>query len=35
MQKSGAGVLKEEQIYRIVDIAVEKAKVIREKFLEE
>jgi exosome complex component RRP42 len=35
MQKSGTGMLKEEQIYRIVDIACEKAKEIREKFLEE
>ena len=35
MQKSGTGVLKQEQIYRIVDIACEKAKEIREKFLEE
>jgi len=34
MQKSGTGVLKPEQIYRIVDIACEKAKEIREKFLE-
>jgi exosome complex component RRP42 len=35
MQKSGTGVLKQEQIYRIVDIACENAKEIREKFLEE
>jgi exosome complex component RRP42 len=35
MQKSGAGVLKQEQIYRIIDIACEKAREIREKFLEE
>lgn len=35
MQKSGTGVLRQEQIYRIVDIACEKAKEIREKFLEE
>jgi exosome complex component RRP42 len=35
MQKSGTGLLKQEQIYRIVDIACEKAKEIREKFLEE
>ena len=34
MQKSGKGTLKPEQIYRIVDIACEKAKEIREKFLE-
>jgi exosome complex component RRP42 len=34
MQKSGAGVLTEEEIYRIVDIAVENGKAIREKFLE-
>lgn len=34
MQKSGTGTLKPEQIYRIVDIAWEKAKEIREKFLE-
>lgn len=34
MQKSGAGILKPEQVYRIVDIACEKAKEIREKFLE-
>ena len=34
MQKSGKGLLKPEQIYRIVDIACEKAKEIREKFLE-
>jgi len=34
MQKSGTGTLKPEQIYRIVDIACEKAKEIREKFLE-
>jgi len=34
MQKSGRGTLKPEQIYRIVDIACEKAKEIREKFLE-
>lgn len=34
MQKSGKGTLKQEQIYRIVDIACEKAKEIREKFLE-
>jgi exosome complex component RRP42 len=35
MQKSGTGVLRQEQIYRIVDIACAKAKEIREKFLEE
>jgi exosome complex component RRP42 len=35
MQKSGTGVLKQEQIYRIIDIACEKAREIREKFLEE
>jgi len=34
MQKSGKGLLKPEQIYRIVDIACEKAREIREKFLE-
>ncbi len=34
MQKSGTGTLKPEQIYRIVDIACEKAREIREKFLE-
>ncbi|HWQ20787.1 MAG TPA: exosome complex protein Rrp42 [Methanotrichaceae archaeon] len=34
MQKSGTGVLGPDQIYRIVDIAGEKAKEIREKFLE-
>jgi exosome complex component RRP42 len=34
MQKSGTGMLKPEQIYRIIDIASEKAKEIREKFLE-
>jgi exosome complex component RRP42 len=34
MQKSGTGTLKPEQIYRIVDIACDKAKEIREKFLE-
>jgi exosome complex component RRP42 len=34
MQKSGTGILKPEQVYRIVDIACEKAKEIREKFLE-
>ncbi len=34
MQKSGTGTLKQEQIYRIVDIACEKAREIREKFLE-
>lgn len=34
MQKSGTGILKPEQAYRIVDIACEKAKEIREKFLE-
>jgi exosome complex component RRP42 len=33
-QKSGAGMLKPEQIHRIIDIACEKAKEIREKFLE-
>jgi len=33
-QKSGAGMLKPEQIYRIIDIACENAKEIREKFLE-
>jgi len=33
-QKSGPGMLKPEQIYRIIDIACEKAKEIREKFLE-
>lgn len=34
MQKSGPGMLSEEQVYRIVDIACENAKEIREKFLE-
>jgi len=34
VQKSGTGTLKPEQIYRIVDIACEKAGEIREKFLE-
>jgi exosome complex component RRP42 len=34
MQKSGTGILKPEQVNRIVDIACEKAKEIREKFLE-
>jgi len=34
MQKSGVGVLTPDQVYRIVDIAGEKAKEIREKFLE-
>ncbi|HOT06757.1 MAG: Exosome complex component Rrp42 [Methanosaeta sp. PtaB.Bin039] len=34
VQKSGTGVLSQEQIYRIVDIACENAKGIREKFLE-
>jgi len=34
MQKSGTGTLKPEQAYQIVDIACEKAKEIREKFLE-
>ncbi len=34
MQKSGTGAFKPDQIYRIVDIACEKAKEIREKFLE-
>jgi exosome complex component RRP42 len=34
MQKSGTGTLKPEQVYRIVDIACERAKEIREKFLE-
>lgn len=34
MQKSGIGTLRPEQIYRIVDIACEKAREIREKFLE-
>jgi exosome complex component RRP42 len=33
-QKSGTGMLKPEQAYRIIDIACEKAKEIREKFLE-
>ena len=33
-QKSGTGTLKPEQVYRIIDIACEKAKEIREKFLE-
>jgi exosome complex component RRP42 len=33
-QKSGTGMLKPEQVYRIIDIACEKAKEIREKFLE-
>ncbi|MEI8003292.1 MAG: exosome complex protein Rrp42 [Methanothrix sp.] len=33
-QKGGTGMLKPEQIYRIIDIACEKAKEIREKFLE-
>lgn len=35
MQKSGTGVLRQEQTYRIVDIACENGKEIREKFLEE
>lgn len=34
MQKSGTGTLKPDQVYRIVDIACERAKGIREKFLE-
>ncbi|MCJ7445026.1 MAG: exosome complex protein Rrp42 [Methanotrichaceae archaeon] len=34
MQKSGTGTLRTEQICRIVDVACEKAKEIREKFLE-
>ncbi len=34
IQKSGTGMLKPEQVYRIVDIACEKAGEIREKFLE-
>lgn len=34
MQKSGTGTLKPAQAYQIVDIACEKAKEIREKFLE-
>lgn len=34
MQKSGPGMLSEEQVYRIVDIACENAREIREKFLE-
>jgi exosome complex component RRP42 len=34
MQKSGTGMLKPEQVYRIIDIACEKAREIREKFLE-
>jgi len=34
MQKSGKGTLRPEQTYRIVDIACEKAREIREKFLE-
>lgn len=34
MQKSGTGMLKPEQAYRIIDIACEKAREIREKFLE-
>jgi len=34
MQKSGTGMLNPEQVYRIIDIACEKAKEIREKFLE-
>lgn len=34
MQKSGTGILRPDQINRIVDIACEKAKEIREKFLE-
>jgi exosome complex component RRP42 len=33
-QKSCTGMLKPEQVYRIIDIACEKAKEIREKFLE-
>jgi len=33
-QKGGTGMLKPEQVYRIIDIACEKAKEIREKFLE-
>jgi exosome complex component RRP42 len=34
MQKSGTGIFRPDQVYRIVDIACEKAKEIREKFLE-
>ncbi|NYT01924.1 MAG: exosome complex protein Rrp42 [Methanosarcinales archaeon] len=34
MQKSGTGVLTQDEIYRIVDIACENGKEIREKFLE-
>jgi exosome complex component RRP42 len=34
MQKSGPGMLTPEQAYRIVDIACQKAREIREKFLE-
>jgi len=34
MQKSGTGMLETEQVYRIVDIACERAREIREKFLE-
>ena len=34
MQKSGTGTLMPEQVYRIVDVAREKGKEIREKFLE-
>ena len=33
-QKGGKGMLKPEQVYRIIDIACENAKKIREKFLE-
>lgn len=33
-QKSGTGMFKPEQVYRIIDIACETAKEIREKFLE-
>lgn len=34
MQKSGTGVLSEDQVYRIVDIACENGRQVREKFLE-
>jgi exosome complex component RRP42 len=34
MQKSGPGLISQDHIYRIVDIACERAKEIREKFLE-
>ncbi len=34
MQKSGPGFISQDHIYRIVDIACERAREIREKFLE-